>query len=111
VDKYNDLRVKIAEISELTRQSKTKWERYPGLTCTYQTIESDPIYLSVSCCKPGCFIQTEGVKLDVPCEELFELCSEIVTQIRQDTVQITAMVESLDALVEKPNKSETQSLN
>jgi len=43
-------------------------------------------------------IQTGDAKLDVPCEEMFELCSEIVKQIRQDTVKIAAMVESLREL-------------
>jgi len=95
MDVYNDLRIKIVAISESTRQGKIKWKRTPFLHCTYQTLDSEP-YLSVSCCRPECFIQTDGAKLDVPCEEMFELCSEIVKQIRQNTAQVSAMVESLD---------------
>jgi len=92
-----DLRQEIAKIAEATKSRKKRWERMPNHLGAYRTIEPQS-YLAVSYCNPERWIQTKDVKIDVPCEELFELCGEIVKQIRQDSKQMAAMVESLRTL-------------
>jgi len=91
------LRQEIAKITEATKTREKLWERVRNHTGMYRTIESQP-YLAISYCNPHCWIQAKDLKITVSCEEIFELCGEIVKQIRQNTTQMAAMIESLRAL-------------
>jgi hypothetical protein len=95
---FEHLRIEIARFTELTRLGKLHWEKVHAHTCTYQTCDLDEL-LIVSCCGNGCFIQIQNAKFDVPCELLFELCGEIVNQIKNNTSQISTLAKSLHALI------------
>jgi transcriptional regulator CtsR len=95
--KYNLVQNEIRRFTELTRSGKLQWEKVHANICTYQTCDLDEL-LIVSCCGNGCYIQIQNVKYDVPCELLFELCSEIVNQIKNNTTQMSALAKSLHAL-------------
>jgi hypothetical protein len=88
--KYDIIRIEIAKFTEPTKTGKLLWEKVPGFTCTYQTCNTEP-RLIVSCCDHGCSIQIQDQKLEVPCDVLSELCSEITGQI----VGKTRIVEAL----------------
>jgi hypothetical protein len=98
----------IAEITRLVNSTNSgvlQWERVPGLTCTYQT-DSMHQHLIVSCCQPECWIELGNRRVDVSCEDLMPLCSEIIRQVRQSEVQkdeTIAVLRTINTLVENSN--------
>jgi len=75
--------VEVARIAELTKTGVLRWEKAPDCLCTYQTLNDAYPRLVVSCCKPECYVEVSGKRIDVSCEDLIILCAEIVQQVRQ----------------------------
>jgi hypothetical protein len=94
MSEHDQLTVEIARVAELTKAGTVKWEKVPGKYCTYQTTGETQPRLEVSCCKPECYVEVSGKRVDVSCEDLIVLCAEIIQQIRRSQEQ-TAEVVSL----------------
>ena len=90
--KPEQLNMEIARISELTKTGILRWEKVPGLYCTYHTINDAYPRLEVSCCKPECYVEVADKRVDVSCEDMVVLCAEIVQQVRQRDAAMTEVL-------------------
>ena len=93
------LQVVVDRLCEATKTGKLKWELVAGNYCTYKTLNENMPCCVVSCCRPDFIITVEGQSLDVPCEHIMRLCSEIIQQVKIMKSQKT--VSWLDAVIPK----------
>ena len=105
---YGSLCSEINKITELTKVGTLKWVKVPSRYLLYQTCNTE-LQLVISCNSPDCRIKIGNRTADISCEVIFELCSEIVKQLRNEQSQMddtVAMLRSFNASLDMPAGSE-----
>jgi len=97
---HENLQIEMARLNDLTISGKIRWEKKHGTLFTYHTNDLQQ-FMAVSCCSPDCWLQVGNRKWNIPCEDMLILCAEIAKQIKKDTSEMSAVVETLRTVIDQ----------
>jgi len=98
-NQYENLQMEMARLNDLTISGKIRWQKTPGTSFTYYTQDLQQ-FMAVACCNSECWLQVGNQKWNIPCEDMVILCGEIAKQVKRDTKEISAVVETLRTVID-----------
>ena len=95
---YEQLLTQIDNMTRLTRAGLLQWEKVINQDSQYRAIGVKPQLIAV-CFLTGCGIKIGDDYSRVHCEDLEDLCREILKQVGKEETVMNKVVKSLDAVL------------